>query len=241
MFKIMIGTLYSGESDYEHCLDSVKMQHAKNYDHIIFKKLPQNIAHYKLYKRFMNSQYKYLVKLDADMVFMNPDCLSTMIYFIESYKKYRISFTVFDSITNSNINGIHIYSKGVKWNLKAIKNDDNIYPDRLDNLQTLKQKKEFCMSFDFPLAYHCKFANPLQYFKFTYTRYLKKGKQQLLDAFNLYSQHDNEHTQAAMKGIISASDHNDLNLNMLEFYYNKYKNNKFDNKHVYELINKIEV
>lgn len=240
MFKIMIGTLYCGEADFELSKNSLEVQNFKNYEHIIFKNLPQNIAHYKLYRKFMNSEYKYLVKLDADMSFMNTDSLSTMIYYIEFYKKYRVTFMVYDAITDSLINGIHVYSKNVEWDLKKIKHE-SIYPDRLDNLQSVKMKKKYCLTLDFPIAYHCKYANELQFFKFTYTRFLKKGKHQLQESIKVHLNNVSDNTLSAMRGIVAAHKENDFDLKNLEKYYHKYRNESVNMDYIYSLINKMEI
>ena len=49
--KLLVGTLYSGENEYEECLKSIRAQRYTNYDHILIENLPE-LDHYNRLIRF---------------------------------------------------------------------------------------------------------------------------------------------------------------------------------------------
>ena len=48
--KIYVGTLYSGENEFEECVAAIQNQTYKNYDHFVIRDLPNKEAHVTLFK-----------------------------------------------------------------------------------------------------------------------------------------------------------------------------------------------
>ena len=116
--KILIGTLYSGENELEECINSVKAQKYKRWEHKIIKNLPNKLAHETLYNMFMENgnEYDLFVKLDADMVFKSNDSLNLIVrLFLENDKLDHAVIAVIDWYSDSLITGLHTFSNRVKW------------------------------------------------------------------------------------------------------------------------------
>ncbi|MFC1866770.1 hypothetical protein ACFL0H_01340 [Thermodesulfobacteriota bacterium] len=127
-FRILIGTLFSGENEIRECTDSIKEQTYLEWDHKIFSYLPNKKAHDTLYRFFMNKaeDFDIFLKVDADMVFMHKYCLS---YIVDLFKNNSDSdhfqIAILDWYSNSFIIGLHAYRSSVKWVL----NKENIFVD----------------------------------------------------------------------------------------------------------------
>lgn len=119
--KIMIITLYCGESGYKNCINSVKTQ---NYDgkidHIFIENLPNIEAHKACYQTIMDqsNNYDLFIKLDADMVFTSTTALTdTVNFWTKNNNPDHMVFAVHDDLSDQNIIGIHVFSKNCTWDI----------------------------------------------------------------------------------------------------------------------------
>ena len=166
--KILIGTLYSGENELEECIESVKMQHFSNWEHKIFRNLPNRIAHHILYNEFMKMAYEFdlFLKLDADMVLIGQDALDKIIELFNRYEELdNAELVVDDWFTNSHIWGVHIFSNRAKWPAR-----DNLFPDK-DPI--IPGEKRIFTEYPAPLVKHCPNPSPFQAYHFGLHRALK--------------------------------------------------------------------
>lgn len=116
--RIYIGTLYSGENEYDEMLKSLKNQNHTNWTHEVFKNLPNKEAHDKLYSRIMElkNEYDLFIKLDADMVFDTNEALDIIInYFKNSSKLDHLILRIKDWFTDKNIIGLHTFTNNARW------------------------------------------------------------------------------------------------------------------------------
>jgi len=197
MKKVLIGTLYSGEGDFDRCCQSVKDQDYPS-KHFVISDQAEVDAHMQLYKRFKDSNYDFLIKLDADMVFINDDAVSRMVKLgMKGYDK--VSFQVQDFFTNSRFFGVHLFSKHVKWKWTKFVSK-NIKPDRLDNAKKKISVKE-------ALVYHCYYPNIRQSFHYGFHR-IHKGQNTLCkDVLSHFEDNpDDSNLRAACLGMYAAID-----------------------------------
>jgi len=221
--KVMIGTLYSGEGDFDRCRKSVEDQNYPSRQFIISNQ-PEADAHMQLYKRFKDSNYDFLIKLDADMVFIKNSAVRRMVKLGMKYDK--VSFQVQDYFTNSKFFGVHLFSKHVKWKWgKFI--SKNIKPDRLDNAKKKVSVKE-------ALVYHCYYPNIRQSFHYGFHR-IHKGQNALCQdvVSHFESKPDDSYLRAACLGIYAAIDNqfaksNDYNTEF-EDAFSQYSVKEFPN------------
>lgn len=207
MSKILIGTMYSGEGDFDRCCESVRHQ---NYgcQQFFVSNLSEVDAHAKLYKAFKESDADYLLKLDADMVLNDCNVIDYLLDIIQKGNYLRVTHYVDDFFTNKPMLGIHFFSKEVEWKFDQFKSG-HLFPDCLDTIREMKMKKR-CLKIRKSIAKHCYYANPRQSFHFGYHRFLK-GK---ISVCNATIQHlkqfpDSSSLRYAGLGIIAASKYKD--------------------------------
>ncbi len=128
-FKILIGTLYSGENEFEQCIQSIKEQTYTGWEHIVFRHLPKKEAHDALYREFMqrSDQFDMFIKLDADMVFNTNKALEIIVdIFSQDSDLDHVVMAVDDRFSDSLIMGLNIFSNRVSW----VQKEENLFTDR---------------------------------------------------------------------------------------------------------------
>jgi hypothetical protein len=116
--RILIITLFSGESEFSACLSSINSQKYKNYSHAIIKNKPNFEAHQELYQMIMRSskEYSIFIKIDADMVLCDDSILTKIVTEFEKDKTLdHATFSVRDWASQKDIMGMHAYSAKVIW------------------------------------------------------------------------------------------------------------------------------
>lgn len=168
--KLLVGTLYCGENEYEECVAAIQSQSYTNFDHMTIANLPELEAHYKLYKNFIDNaeQYQLLIKIDADTV-INSDLLFEKIVkkFSENAWLEVMNIGVLDFFTEEIIPaGIQIYRNTVRWDF----NKDTVFPDIpiMDKNRYQYDKTELA-----PAATHCKNPSIPQAFHYGVHRGIK--------------------------------------------------------------------
>ena len=168
--KILVGTLYSGENEYDDCKAAIQKQTFQAFDHLLIENLPELEAHNKLYKTFIDKkdQYELLVKVDADTVLISDRLFERIVEkFAKNRKLEVLNIGVQDFFTNEMIAaGIQIYRNTVRWDF----NKDTLFPD-------IPIMKKEAFRFDktdlAPAAIHCKNPSIEQAFHYGVHRGLK--------------------------------------------------------------------
>lgn len=196
MKTVVIGTLYSGEGDFEYCCKSVKSQDYPCEQFVISDTMEAK-AHSVLYRTFKDSDYDYLIKLDADMVFIDNNAVRQMVSIADEGGYDKVSFKVQDFFTNSKFFGVHLFSKRVNWKWKRFVSK-NIKPDRLDTAKHVYLSKN-------ALVYHCYHANIKQSFHYGFHR-MHKGQVGICNDVlsNLERSPKDVNLLSACKGIYAA-------------------------------------
>jgi hypothetical protein len=161
--KIYVGTLYSGENEFEECVASIQSQSYKNFDHFVFKNLPNKEAHVTLFKSFLEraSEYDLLIKVDADTVLSYNTLFEKIVHKLQFNSWLDVlSIAVYDFISGQLIDaGMAVYRNTVRWNFEK----ETMFVDipEVDRNRYLYDDSELA-----PAAIHCK--NPLPYHAFHY-------------------------------------------------------------------------
>lgn len=119
--RVFIGTLYSGENEFQQCVESLYAQSYKNWQQTVYKNLPNKEAHETLYHDFMDKsdEFDLFLKLDADMVFMDTVSLKGIVRLFEMTKDLdHLQMVVYDWYTDSLIMGAHAFSNRARWYVK---------------------------------------------------------------------------------------------------------------------------
>ncbi|MDD3472005.1 MAG: hypothetical protein PHS86_04405 [Syntrophaceae bacterium] len=167
--KIFVGTLYSGENEFEECVTSIQNQNYQNYEHFVFKNLPNREAHHTLFKSFKENAHKYdlLVKVDADMVICSNDLFAQIVRKMTDLPNIDVfSIAVTDFFTGDLINGLNCYRNTVTWDFSK----QTMFVD-IPEVRPGKfayDKTELA-----PAAIHCKNPSKFQAFHYGVHRGLK--------------------------------------------------------------------
>ena len=160
--KILVGTLYCGENEYDSSLASVKSQTYTNYDHIILKDLPNKGAHHTLFRSFLQTSEKYdlHIKVDADMVICSDTLFEKIVKRMTHDPNLDVfSIAVLDFFSGTLINGLNTYRNNVFWDYDK----NTMFVD----IPEVPPDKCYFDSVELaPAAIHCK--NPSRYQAFHY-------------------------------------------------------------------------
>ena len=169
MTKILVGTLYSGENEFEECLTSIRNQTHQDFEHFIYKNLPNVEAHHTLFSEFTSraDKFDFLVKVDADMVLCSDQLFANIVNKMSRNPDIDVlSIAVRDFFTCELINGLNTYRNSVKWDFSK----DTMFVDipEVSRERTFYDQTELA-----PAAMHCKNPSKLQSFHYGVHRGLK--------------------------------------------------------------------
>ena len=169
--KIFVGTLYTIENEFEECVQAIKQQTYQNFQHFVFRDLPNKEAHDTLYKTFMDSadEFDLMTKVDADMVIEDKYLFSKIVNLFKQYPKLKdLELAVHDYFSNQLIMGMHTYRNNMTWK----SNEDNLFVDKIklyaDEVLIIKENYDLI-----PAALHCKNPSLFQAFHYGVHKALK--------------------------------------------------------------------
>jgi len=199
---VLVGTMYCGEGDFEQCKKMVRRQ-THDCEHLIIENLSEVEAHLKLYKTFKDSNYQYMLKLDADMVLNDNNTVKNILNRMGDL--WRITHYVNDYFTGQKMNGIHMFSRDNHWDFDGF-TDGCLKPDRLDVLHTQKKKyRSKQATRGQVMAKHCHYANDKQAFHFGYHSLLKHEHKRLRKfVINYEKNPSDEKLQMVARGALTA-------------------------------------
>ena len=118
MLQVLVGTLYSGENEFDQCVDMLTRQSYCHRFQFAIEHMSERAAHDELYARFMHhaGEYDLFLKLDADMVLSDSESLAAAVrLFEQSPDLDHAVFSVQDWMTDTAIIGLHMYRSHVRW------------------------------------------------------------------------------------------------------------------------------
>jgi hypothetical protein len=167
--RLLIGTLFCGENEFDSCLASINKQSHHNYHHFVIKYLGKRDAHVALYSRFMQEakNFDLFVKVDADMVLTNDRLFESIVDRFERRQQLQnLQIAVHDFFSERLIGALHSYRANVVW-------DTNLDPIFTDFCQLSSDVVEFDDSVLAPGALHCPDPHPFQSFHYGLHRGVK--------------------------------------------------------------------
>lgn len=167
--RLFVGVLFSGENEYDECLNSIQDQTYQNFDLHAFEYLPKLEAHSRLYHSFLDQKDRYdlLIKIDADMVLTRPELFQQIVNkFDQNPGMDVLGIAILDFFSGVYINGLNSYRNTVSWELDP----GNVNADVVvvDNEKYFFDQSELA-----PAAFHCKNPSKLQAFHFGVHRGVK--------------------------------------------------------------------
>lgn len=114
--QVMIGTLCSGENEFDSCKSAVNRQSYRQIEHHIIQGLPNKEAHDRLYRDFLKSECDFLVKIDADMVIVDESFIERVVDILVARPEIGIlQMAILDYYSGGEIQGVNAYSKRMQW------------------------------------------------------------------------------------------------------------------------------
>lgn len=126
--KILIGILFSGESQYEACKAAIQSQSHTDWELVEFKNLGKKEAHEALFKAFTEraDDVDLFVKIDADMELCHPDFLKTLAEYFAAHEQIdHVTMKVNDFYTARLIWGLNAFRSTVRFSAS-----DDVYTDQ---------------------------------------------------------------------------------------------------------------
>lgn len=160
--RLYVGTLHTIENEFDECVQSIELQTYKNFNHFVFRNLPNKEAHIALFKSFLEvkNEYDALIKIDADMVLASPSLFENIVRKLGANNQVDVlSIAVHDFFSDQLIWGLNAYRNTVRWELE----NEKLFVDRpqVPPERYLMDDKELA-----PAAYHCKNPSPYQAFHY---------------------------------------------------------------------------
>ena len=234
--KVIAGTLYCGEGDYEKCVEAIQSQDYP-LEHFTIADTEEALAHYQLYSAIKSKQADVLVKVDADMVLKDSGIIRKCVQQIQN-GFLKITYLVDDFFTNQPIQGMHAYSSKIKvpdksyFLTKIPKHPDRIPIDR-------KRTKRI----DEVVALHCYHANKKQAFHFGFHRYLKKSNDKCKNLFRHWQKNNHPLLRHACLGMWVAYKNRDTNIycygDDFDEFYESNKDGSVTHKNIKEVVDSL--
>lgn len=167
--KLYIGTLDSGEREFAACVDAIQRQSYREFDHVIFSRLPNKQANDTLFRDFLAKRHQYalLVKVDADMILLRENFLAQL---VERFRREPdldlLSIAVDDWFSDRRILGLNAYRNRIDWQ----PDHENLF---VDAKPLVAGKSAVDWDELAPAATHAANPSPLQAFHFGLQRGLK--------------------------------------------------------------------
>jgi hypothetical protein len=126
--KVLILTLTTDEPQLKRCRESVANQKLLDINHRELAGLANKEAHEALYETIHRERdnYKYFLKLDADMELASNYALYHMVQVLEQDKTIdHLVIPIDDWASGGELHGVHLFSNRVQWE----RNDSSIFVD----------------------------------------------------------------------------------------------------------------
>jgi hypothetical protein len=168
--RILIGTLYVNENEFEECVASIRQQTYQEIEHFIIEGLSKHEAHDALYSTFMARAHEFdlFMKIDADMVLEDQNFVSSI---VEDFRQFPshidvLTIPVYDMYLRQPIIGLHTFRNTVKWPRIS----DQLFTDKFP---VPKERRIIEHERYLKKVTHCKNPSPFQAFHFGVHRGVK--------------------------------------------------------------------
>ena len=134
--RVMIGTLCSGEPEFEACVQSINRQSYGNFEHVIISNLPKKQAMDALYRKFLASDFEILVKIDADMVVLDERFIERIVNVLRwNPKTALLQMAITDFYSGCEMQGVNAYTKQMTWSSAT---QDSLFTDKTNTRSDMR-------------------------------------------------------------------------------------------------------
>ncbi len=163
--RILVGTLYTIENEFDECVASIERQSYRDFEHLVLRNLGNKEAHESLFNIFVerSGEFDLLVKVDADMVLCSEFLLAAI---VERFEKNpvleHLQIAVHDFFTDQLIMGMNVYRNSVRWDMSA----EAVFVESSETIRSTPGRRVRDWNDLAPSAIHCKNPSLLQAFHF---------------------------------------------------------------------------
>ena len=113
---LMIGTLTTDENELVECRRSVGRQTYKPLDHLVIAGQAKKQAVATLLQRFRESDFDYMIKVDGDVVLLDPTFAERAVGILEANQHIDLlQMAILDYFSGAPMQGINAYRRSVEW------------------------------------------------------------------------------------------------------------------------------
>jgi len=167
--RILVGTLYTVENEFEECVASIRRQTYQDFEHLVIRGLPKAKAHSRLYGAFVEraGDFELLIKVDADMVLTSNNLFADIVSAFERDRDLALlGIYVWDFFSDQLIEGLNTYRNTLRF-----LQPDSLFTDKAIDRTGVKLRRDRADLA--PAAIHCKNPSPLQAFHYGIHKALK--------------------------------------------------------------------
>jgi hypothetical protein len=200
--KIFVGTMWSGEAEFETCCAAITAQQGVNISHHVISNLPELEAHNELWSSWNRAKsfFDLFVKVDSDTIISDPYKFRAIWETFKSNKRITgIQIPLHDYFTQKSIAGLNCFSPKVIFNMTT----DKLYCDRVDTGHDLSLKGAAVDHLS-PGGLHCAFPNKKQAFHFGLHRAMKNQRDKIKDTYLAWVHHKDDARAWALIGAMYA-------------------------------------
>ena len=199
--RIFVGTLASGEAEFEECCQAIESQQDVEVKHHIISDEPEFEAHNKLWQSWtqVKSDYDLFVKIDADTVLCRPTALIDIFGLFSDPAITGAQILLHDYFTDRLIAGLNSFSPAVHFH----RSSRRLFADRADSNHNVVLKGEVVKHLA-PIGWHCIHPHPRQAFHFGLHRALKQQREIIVRCASVWLKKRDEPRSWALTGAMAA-------------------------------------
>ena len=201
--RIFVGTMYSGEAEFDLCCEAVANQSGVQVTHHVISHMPEMEAHNELWVSWekVKSEYDLFAKIDADTVLISEYALqSVWNLFSQNSRVTGAQILLHDYFTDKLIAGLNFFSPKVEFSYST----NRLLPDRVDKNHDIILKGDEVSHLS-PIGWHCKAPNSKQAFHFGLHRALKRQDDVIEALSKAWLVYKDDARAWAISGVLAAN------------------------------------
>jgi len=197
--KVFVGTMESGEADFDACVAAIKCQTYPHVSHFIISGFSEPEAHQRLYDAWegQRKQFNLFLKIDADTVLRHNKVIADIVSLFSTNPRLTgIQTWLYDYMTDGKIYGLSCMNNSIKL-IRAV---NSLYPDRVDEKHDQVIRGDALPASLNPAGDHCMHPTDRQAFHYGLHRALKGQVHNLDRVRAAHSHHHDRPRELALLG-----------------------------------------